>query len=112
MLNIIHYGTIIGETFVDLFGNVYVVKQINQRKDYYEIYANDMTNNVEYSFVLNRIIPNAIGVNGYTFQLECVDSLPCGGTIRILPIDIIKDIKLLKNELRYSIEDLIKASTC
>ena len=111
MLNIIHYGTIIGETFVDLFGNVYVVKQINQRKDYYEIYVNDITNGVEYSFVLNREIPKAIGVSGYTMQLECVDGLPCGGTIRILSIDIIKNINLLKNEIRYSIEDLIKA-TC
>ena len=111
MLNIIHYGTIIGETFNDLFGNTYVIKQNNQRKDYYEIYVHDTTNSVEYSFVLNREIPKAIGVNGYTFQLECVDNLPCGGTIRILSIDIIKNINLLKNEIRYSIEDLIKA-TC
>jgi len=111
MLNIIHYGTIIGETFVDLFGNTYVVKQNNQRKDYYEIYVNDMTNNVEYSFVLNREIPKAIGVNGYTFQLECVDNLPCGGTIRILTADIIRNISDFKNEIKWSIEDLIKA-TC
>ena len=79
--------------------------------DYYEIYVHDITNGVEYSFVLNREIPNLSGVNGYTMQLESVDGIACGGTIRILSIDIIKNINLLKNEIRYSIEDLIKA-TC
>ena len=110
MLKIDNHKEIIGETFVDMFGNTYAITESKACFLYYELEVTDVSNDgIRYSFHLSREV--YFRPTGYKLELMSVDALQLTTAIRIITAHNLKKIKDFKNELRYTIEDLIKSTT-